>query len=68
MTPEAADFVDKLRSIEQHANAVAAELAPGIAKTRVLHIVVLAQTLRGRLEFGGLAVQPPGLARGETPA
>ena len=56
MTPEGEDFVDKLRSMEEHANVVAAELAPGIAKTRLLQIVVPAQTLRVRLEFGRLSV------------
>ena len=67
MTPEAADFVEKLRHIEQQANAVAADLPPGISKTRALHIVVLAQTLRARLEFGRLAVHKPD-AGGEAPA
>lgn len=57
MTPEAMDFVEKLRHIEQQANALTADLAPGIAKTRAQHIVVLAQTLRTRLEFGRLEVQ-----------
>ena len=56
MTPEAADFVDKLRSIEEQAHAMNAELAPGLGKTRVLHIIVLVQTLRARLEFGRMVV------------
>ena len=56
MTPESEDFVDKLRSMEQQANSVAAELLPGLAKTRLLHIVILATTLRVRLEFGRVAV------------
>jgi len=56
MTPESEDFVDKLRSVEEHANSVAAELLPGLAKTRLLHIVILATTLRVRLEFGRVAV------------
>jgi hypothetical protein len=56
VTPESADFVDMLRSVEEQANAVAAELLPGLAKTRLLHIVILATTLRVRLEFGRVAV------------
>lgn len=62
MNEDATDFVDKLRSMEGHANAVAAELEPGLARTRLLHIVVLAQTLRVRLQFGRLLVM-----RGKTP-
>ena len=57
------DFIAKLRQIEELANAVVAELSPGVAHTRVQHIVVLVKTLRGRLEFGSVAIvsaQPPG--------
>jgi hypothetical protein len=70
VSPESADFADKLRQMEEQANAVSAELPPGLAKTRLLHIVVLAQTLRARLEFGRLKVvkSQPGAAAGETPA
>ena len=50
------DFIAKLRQIEEQANAVIAELAPCVSRTRVQHIVVLAKTLRGRLEFGSLAL------------
>jgi hypothetical protein len=56
VTPESADFVDMLRSMEEQANSVAAELLPGLAQTRALHIVVLAQTLRVRLQFGRVVV------------
>jgi hypothetical protein len=56
MTPESADFAEKLRQMEEQANSVAAELLPGLAKTRLLHIVILATTLRVRLEFGRVAV------------
>lgn len=64
MTDENADFIAKLRQIEEHANATGVELSPGIAKTRLQQIVVLAKILRGRLEFGRLslvsaAAQPP---------
>ena len=50
------DFIAKLRQIEEQANAVIGELAPCVSRTRVQHIVVLAKTLRGRLEFGTLAL------------
>jgi hypothetical protein len=50
------DFVTKLRQIEEQANAAIAELPAGMLKTRIQHIVVLAKTLRGRLEFGALTV------------
>jgi hypothetical protein len=48
------DFIAKLREIEEQANSAKAEIAPGLSRTRLQHIVVLAMTLRGRLEFGGL--------------
>lgn len=56
MSDENADFVAKLRQIEEQANATGVELGPGIAKTRLQQIVVLAKTLRGRLEFGRLTL------------
>jgi hypothetical protein len=56
MTSEHADFIAKLRQIEEQANALCAEIAPGLASTRAQHIVVLAKTLRGRLEFGGASI------------
>ena len=56
MTADHADFIAKLRQIEEQANALGAEMTPGLASTRVQHIVVLAKTLRGRLEFGGASV------------
>jgi hypothetical protein len=54
-----ADFMAKLLQIEEQANAVIAELAPCVSRTRVQHIVVLVKTLRGRLEFGGVAMVRP---------
>jgi hypothetical protein len=51
-----ADFIAKLRQVEELANAVVAELSPGVTHTRVQHIVVLIKTLRGRLEFGSVAM------------
>ena len=65
-----ADFIAKLRQIEEQANAAIGELAPSVSRTRLQHIVVLAKTLRGRLEFGALGiarVEPPGQTP-ETPA
>jgi hypothetical protein len=66
------DFVAKLQQIEEQANAAIAELPAGMPKTRIQHIVVLAKTLRGRLEFGAVAVvriDPDAAAPGEsTPA
>jgi len=50
------DFIAKLRQIEEQANATMGELAPSVSRTRLQHIVVLAKTLRGRLEFGALAI------------
>lgn len=57
MTRDSTDFIAKLRQIEEQANSVNAEMAPGgLSRTRLQHIVVLAMTLRGRLEFGPAAV------------
>ena len=63
-----ADFIAKLRQIEELANALVVELSPGMPRTRVQHIVVLVKTLRGRLEFGSVALisaQPNGRAPDE---
>jgi len=56
MTTDSADFIAKLRQIEEQAHSANAEIAPGLSRTRLQHIVVLAMTLRGRLEFGPAAV------------
>lgn len=56
MTTESADFIAKLRQIEEQANSVNAEIGPGLSRTRLQHIVVLAMRLRCRLEFGPVAV------------
>ena len=58
-----ADFIAKLRQVEELANAVVAELSPGVAHTRVQHIVVLVKTLRGRLEFGNVAARQRAASR-----
>jgi hypothetical protein len=69
-----ADFITKLREIEEQAHAVIVELAPGISRNRLQHIVLLAKTLRGRLELGVVAmarIEPLAPARGpgqEPPA
>lgn len=53
---ENADFIAKLRQIEEQAHSLAAALGASLARTRAQHIVLLARALRGRLEFGGLNV------------
>ena len=50
------DFIAKLRQIEEQANCAYADLGPGLCRTRLQHIVVLAMTLRGRLEFGSAVI------------
>jgi hypothetical protein len=65
------DFIAKLRQIEEQANAAIGELGPSVSRTRLQHIVVLAKTLRGRLEFGALViarVEPPPGQTPEAPA
>jgi hypothetical protein len=54
------DFIAKLRQIEELASVVHAEIPQSrlMWRTRIQHIVVLAKTLRGRLEFGSIAVVP----------
>jgi hypothetical protein len=52
MTQDHADFIAKLRQIEEQANSAHADLVPGLLRHRVQHIAMLAKTLRGRLEFG----------------
>jgi hypothetical protein len=62
MGGDSEDFIAKLRQIEEQANSANAEMAPGLSRTRLQHIVVLAMTLRGRLEFGPamvVRVKPP---------
>lgn len=58
MPGDKADFLAKLQEIEQMAARVHAEMPAGMLRlrTRVQHIVLLAKTLRGRLEIGGLPV------------
>jgi hypothetical protein len=58
MTADNADFISKLRQIEELANVVNTELPAGLLRlsTRVQHILVLAKALRGRLEFGAMAI------------
>jgi hypothetical protein len=60
MSADHSDFIAKLRQIEELASAVHAELPQDrmLWRTRVQHIVVLSKTLRGRLEFGGMAIVP----------
>jgi hypothetical protein len=71
MTTHKEDFIAKLRQIEELANVIHGEL-PQIElmlRTRTQHIVVLAKTLRGRLEFGAMAlvsVEPGAPSAAET--
>jgi hypothetical protein len=70
MTGPNADFIAKLLQIEELANVVHGELPQNhlILRTRIQHVVVLAKTLRGRLEFGAMSivrVQPDAASSGE---
>lgn len=60
MTTDNSDFIAKLRQIEELADTAHADLPTSLLRlrTRVQHILVLAKTLRGRLEFGSVAVMP----------
>lgn len=53
---ENADFIAKLQQIEEQANSLGAELGASLARTRAQHIVLLARSLRGRLELFGVTV------------
>ena len=63
--PDKADFIAKLLQIEEQANLAGAELAPGLLRSRLQHMAVLAKTLRGRLEG---AVEIVRVERGAPPA
>jgi hypothetical protein len=70
MTADNADFIAKLLQIEEQANIANAELAPGLLRSRLQHMSVLAKTLRGRLEMGSVAivrVDPEATSPGELP-
>jgi hypothetical protein len=56
MTADHADFIAKLRQIEEQANIANAELAPGLLRSRLQHMAVLAKALRGRLEMRAVAI------------
>jgi hypothetical protein len=49
---EQADFVAKLRQIEETAFAAGGDLKEGLSKTHFRHIALIARTLRARLEMG----------------
>jgi len=51
MLDEKADFTTKLTQIEEHANLAHAEQPPGLTRSRLQHISVLAKYLRARLEL-----------------
>ena len=66
MGADSTDFIAKLRQIEEQANCAYAELGPGLCGTRLQHIVVLAMTLRGRLEFGSAVIDRKQVGRSAT--
>lgn len=53
---ENADFIAKLQQIEEQASSLGARLPEGLAKARSRHIVLLARSLRGRVELGEVTV------------
>lgn len=63
---EKADFIAKLAQVEEQANLGLAGLAPGLLRSRLVHIAVLARTLRGRLEIAGVEIVRA--ERGASPA
>ena len=56
MTQDNADFIARLRQIEEQANMASAELAAGLLRSRLQHMAVLAKSLRGRLELGAVEI------------
>jgi hypothetical protein len=60
---ENADFIAKLRQIEEMANALGAQLGEH-TKTRAQHIAILARLLRARLEFANLGIPLSDAAEG----
>ncbi len=70
MTEETADFVAKLRQIEEQASALAAEAS--LARSRLQHIIMVSKALRGHLEYGDMSVarlplEPPPAGAGRKP-
>jgi hypothetical protein len=61
---EHADFVAKLRQIEELASSLGAELHASLPRTRAQHIALLARAMRGRLELGSASVVATGAAAG----
>jgi hypothetical protein len=74
MTEESADFIDKLRQIEEQVNLINAELPHNPLRARLQHIAILAKALRGRLELGVVSIvragpgAPPTGERERSPA
>jgi hypothetical protein len=56
MSEDDADFIAKLRQIEEQANAINAELAHPPVRARLQHVAILAKAMRGRLELGVIAI------------
>ena len=74
MTEDSADFIDKLRQIEEQVNLINAELPHSPLRARLQHMAILAKALRGRLELGVVSIvragpgAPPTGARESPPA
>jgi hypothetical protein len=49
MSNEKAQFLERLKRIEEHSRVMASELPPGFAKTRAVHILRTARDLKTRL-------------------
>jgi hypothetical protein len=74
MTEDSADFIAKLRQIEEQVNVINAELPHNPLRTRLQHMAILAKALRGRLELGVVSIvraapgAPPTDERESSPA
>jgi hypothetical protein len=69
MDDEKSDFIAKLSQIEEQANLAGVGLSAGLLRSRLLHIAMLARTLRGRLEPQAVAIVrlDPGASLGREP-
>lgn len=65
MSEDSADFIDKLRQIEEQANLINAELPHNPLRARLQHMAILAKALRGRVELGVVTIVR---GAGPTPA
>jgi hypothetical protein len=58
MNNEKAQFLERLKRIEEHSRVMASELPPGFAKTRAVHILRTARDLKTRLATTELQPKP----------